>query len=105
MPNCFQLYPKGSTEPAILQAVDEAMCQHFGVSVDPRYWFYGWYHCIGFLIAMKGYPLGSDALRAEVCKWYEDPGEAEHLALMLRILDWLAEHYTSDAWVEVGRRA
>lgn len=73
VPNCFQLYPKGSNKPAILQDVDAAICAHFGVPVDPVQWIAGWYHVIGFLIACRnGCHLGSAKLRAEVIAWYDD---------------------------------
>jgi hypothetical protein len=110
MPNCFQLYPKGSTQPAILQNVDAAMCQHFNAPVDPKYWFRDWFHVIGFLIAMGRGSLGSPSLREAVIAWYaDDYGTPTPEALtarerMIAVLDWLERHYTSDAFVEIGRR-
>ena len=110
MPNCFRLYPNGSTEPAILQHVDAELCKHFGAEVHQEYWLEGWYNVIGFLIACKNdCDLGSDKLRREVAAWFDNyPVDAEtvqRLDNMLNILRYLEEHYTSDAWVEIGRRA
>lgn len=52
MPNCFQLTPKGATEPATLAAVDEGICALFGVPVHPVKYIFGWYDSIGFALAM-----------------------------------------------------
>ena len=103
MPNCFCLYPKGSNAPAVLQTVDEELCKHFAVPVDPKRWFAGWYHCIGFLIAMHGYALDSPELRAKVIEWFDGDPNAWRDE-MLAVLDYLKEHYQSDAWVEIGKR-
>lgn len=103
MPNCFQLYPKGTNEPENLNEVDRKLCEHFNSPVDPKFWFYGWFHVIGFLIACKnGCTLGSDKLRAEVVAWYDDREEVDR-AIMLAILGYLEENYTSNAWVEIGK--
>jgi hypothetical protein len=111
MPNCFQLYPKGSNEPAILQQVDDRLREHFEQPPDPKHWLADWYHVIGFLIACKdGCSLGSDKLRAEIHTWYttglylNEPDHMEYLANMLQILDYLEANYTSNAWVEIGKR-
>ena len=52
MPNCFQILDKVSGEPVVLQHVDERLCQHFGVPVDPDSWYLGWYDAIGFELAI-----------------------------------------------------
>ena len=112
MPNCFQLFPKTNpSEPAILQQVDEAICANFHVDVDPKYWVAGWYNVIGFLIALKGYALGSRELRLAVVSWYDTPlyrrdekQRREYLKDQLLILKYLEKHYTSDSWAEIGRR-
>lgn len=115
MPNCFRLYPKGSTEPEALSSIDEKIAAFVGVPVHPTYYVADWYHVIGFLIACRdGCSLGSDKLRAEVTAWYQTgvyatlpdaKAEApQRSAEMLTILMWLETHYTSDAWVEIGKR-
>ena len=109
MPNCFALYLKGSNQPEVLQRIDEELCKHFGADVHPKYWLEGWYNCIGFLIAMHGDALDSPALRERVIKWYEDYHDADEreqrLTNQLAILDYLKDRYTSQAWVEIGKRA
>lgn len=105
MPNCFQLFRKGQSTPEVLQEVDAALCAHLGLPVDPVNWCRNWYHVIGFLIACKGTPLGSDALRDEIRRWHSAPGyKPERCSEMLNIHEWMAEHYTSDAFVIIGKR-
>jgi hypothetical protein len=118
MPNCFRLYPKspeamalhGNPNAAILQKVDEHICTHFGVEVHPKYWCGDWYHVIGFLIALKGFHLGSRDLRMSVARWYDaalykDKIERwSYLKDQMLILRFLEKHYQSDSWVEIGRR-
>lgn len=108
MPNCFQLFRKGSTEPEILQKVDEAICKHVGVPVDETYWCASWYNVVGFLIACKNdCSLGSEKLREEVDRWYDNYPEEERddrRKAMRVILAFLEENYSSNAWVEIGKR-
>jgi hypothetical protein len=110
VPNCFQLRKKGAEAPEVLQKVDEAICAHYGVEVSSKYWFHNWYNVIGFLIALKGHNLGTDELREEVNKWYDDwpSNEAEEAreckGQMFGILNFLEEHYESTNFVEIGRR-
>lgn len=112
MPNCFQLFAKGDNRPLSLNDVDAAICAMLGVPVDPKFYVCSWYHVIGFLLAMHhDSPLGSSKLRQRVTEWYADewyrqnPTEAATaLARMLTILDFMEERYTSNAFVEIGRR-
>lgn len=102
MPNCFQLFAKkadGTVEsrPVILTFVDELICSNFGAEVHPTRWYYGWYDVIGFAIAM-GKPLGSQELRDYVA---DRPANPE---MLLWILDFLENHFSSNAWVEIGKR-
>lgn len=126
MPNCFALSrkgePSGSSRLPLNTVVDVEIAQFLGVEVHPKLWCCNWYHVIGFLIACKeGCDLGSQKLRDEVWKWYDDEDgiyrqsvasgkmtETERVGcrtVMLSILAFLEEHYTSDNWVQIGRRA
>lgn len=98
MPNCFRLTRKGEREPIALQKLDEELCGLLGESVHPKFWVIGWYAVIGFAIA-TGKKLGSTELREYVA---DMPEETERL---LKILDYLEENFTDEAWVEVGRRS
>lgn len=98
MPNCFQLFRKGSTEPAKLSTVDEEICQLLGIAVHTTLYCEGWFDYIGF-----AYACGKDNsyLRADLQEHYEP--ESEWFPNMLRIVDYLEANYTSDCWVEIGR--
>ena len=93
MPNCFCLYPKGTTEATTLVSVDEAICKHMG-----------WFDCIGFRVACgKSF---SD-IRAEFTGYVnENDRDAEYREYyldMLKILDFLEANYTTDCWAEIGK--
>lgn len=85
MPAYFQLLSKASGKAVPFVEIDEAMCKHFQVDVDPVKYYEGWYDNIGLLCA-----LGRtwDEIRET---WKDFPE-------LLAIVDWLAEHYTADGW-------
>jgi hypothetical protein len=97
MPNCFQLFKKGSSQAEVLARVDDAICDHMQLPVHATNYCLGWFDVIGFGIAV-GKPLGSPELRAFVANM---PQES---ARLLQILDFLEANYTSNAFVEIGRR-
>lgn len=95
MPACFQLYPIGSDQPAVLQKVDDEMRQHFGCPANPDK-FLGWYQYIGLLLAM-GWTyerLIQDIDGHCLCA---KPGE--HWACDMRdMLTYLMDRYTTNAF-------
>lgn len=91
MPNCFQLIRDGSPQPLV--QIDNAICQYLDVPADDHKYVAGWYDYVGFGLAVG---MGFGRI-ADLCK-------ADRDWIMLRICHFLAEHYTSDAWVEIGRR-
>ena len=123
MPNCFRLYPKGSSEAVPLNTVvDPAIAAYLNIPCDPKLWTADWFHVIGFLIACKNdCDLGSVELERQICKWYDDDDSIYRLQVkngkmtedervscretMFEILRFLEQRYTSDAWAEIGRRA
>jgi hypothetical protein len=96
MPNCFQLTPKGATEPQALTEIDERIAREvFGEEPDEVRYCRGWYDCIGLMLAIG---KSFDDMRKpdeNGLTWSED---------IMRIIDFLDKHYTSNAWAEVGRR-
>ena len=88
MPNCFTLTPIGSSEPASLAAVDEAICAHLDIPCDKTFYAHGWYDTIGFLLACG---RSFDQIKVR--------GELE------QIRRFLAANYTSDCWAEIGHRS
>jgi len=112
MPNYFSLIRKSDNLPAAFNKVDEEMCKHFEVPCDPSRYLAGWYGVIGTLAAVKGFKLGTPEMRAAVVEWFETPiykevvtpeVRKEYVEDMLRILDYLETHFTSDNWVSIGR--
>ena len=82
MPACFQLFPKGSTEPASFADIDDAMRAHFGAPPDEKHFYCMWYDVEGFELAL-GYDW--DKMRQT------HPNRKD-------IIDWLEANYTSKAW-------
>lgn len=102
MPQCFQLCRKGETTPQSFSEIDRIMCEHFGVEVHPKYYLADWYNVIGFVIACGKGELGSQELRDFIVGWA--PLDSEYSAELLKVLDYLEEHYTSNAWYESSSR-
>ncbi len=113
MPQCFCLTRKGAEKPTPLNTIDAELCDLLGVPVHPQHYVAGWFDSIGYLIA-SGRKLGSLELWAKLDEWTEPDFDSdskerfnrqvqrrEHLFLCLMHLE---EHYTDDAWVEIGRR-
>ena len=94
MPACFQLFAKGSDEPARFSVIDDAMRLHFGADPDPAHYYRFWYDIEGFGLAIG--KTFADMRKADE----GSPPEESRRA----IIDWLDEHYTSDCWTEIGRR-
>lgn len=94
MPNCFQLFKKGSKQPEVLQVVDSAICEHFNTPCDTVNWHHGWYDYIGFMLAMgKDWQWLKDDLR-------DNPWDEKGSAHMRDIVDFLESNYTTSAWYE-----
>jgi hypothetical protein len=94
MPNCIQLFPLGQTEPATFARIDELMCADFGVECHPTRWFNYWYDVIGLKLAMG---RTWDQIKEQLLTDY-GPDD-----LWYRQACWLADRYTCNAWVEIGR--
>lgn len=106
MPNCFQLTRKGETKPVVLQALDEELCKHFQAECHPKWWYNAWYDCIGFMLATgKTFDqievLLNGWIAEAIHKGSHNLAEADRR--MREINSYLREHYTSDAWAEIGR--
>lgn len=78
----FSLTPKGETEPAVLQEVDDQMRLAFHVEPDKVNWYRHWYDLIGLAMA-----FGKD--KTEILALFPDHKD---------IIDWLYEHYTVESY-------
>lgn len=90
MPACFQLFPKGSDEPARFSAIDDEMRKHFDAEPDAKNYYRHWYDIEGFGLAIG--------------RTFDEMRKADTDGDRRDIIDWLDERYTADAWTEIGRR-
>lgn len=92
MPNCFQLIRKTEPDKSVvkLQQIDEEICAHMEVPVDPDEWVGNWYNTIGFCLAM-----GKDFA------WIRERAVDEQ---ELKIINFLDANFIPDAWTEIGRQ-
>lgn len=108
MPNCFTLTPIGESEPRGLDLIDEEICALFGEQPHPTLYFGRWFDFIGRKIAIRGLDL------KQVVAWIQTKRTAEmlsgeyldgsYLSTMLIVAEYLDAHYTTNSWVEIGRR-
>ena len=85
MPNYFTLTRKGETKPATFVEIDNEICAREGVKPHEKYYWHSWYDCIGLLCAVgKTWDQQREILA-------DDPA-------LLRVIDYLEAHYTTDAW-------
>lgn len=96
MPNCFQLVSKKTGEAEVLARIDEMLCAHLGVPIDPKEWVYSWYDIIGFSLAMG---RTFEDLRQTFSVGEEDE-RSDHERVMLRIVEFLDKNFTTEAWAE-----
>ena len=97
MPACFQLIPKGTSEPAILQRIDDAMREHFGVAPDSTNWLSGWYESIGLRMACgKSYGQIREEFQGYLST--DDSGEKRFYRDLLDILGYLEERYETNSF-------
>ena len=82
---CFSLFPIGSSTPARLVEVDDAMREAFGAPPDAHDYYRNWYDTIGLGLAL-GHSF--ERLKTEFF-----PNSAD-------IIEWLAARYSPEAWVE-----
>lgn len=106
MPNCFQLTRKGYPSPAVLQSIDAELCQNLDLPFSEDKWACGWYDLIGFSLACgRTFDEIADAIKEGCIKDNnEDIRQRDRGYQLLRINHYLNEHYTTDAWAEIGRR-
>jgi hypothetical protein len=85
MPNCFTLTRKGAASAARFCDIDDELRTHFGEPPDAEHYLYGWYDSIGLALA-----LGHD--------WNKQRELFAESPNLLKVIAYLEEHYTSDAW-------
>jgi len=83
MPICFQLIRDG--EPASPSQVDEEICRHFGEEPHPKWYYHGWYDCVGGDLAagksfdeIRAFWTDCDPRLVEIADWIEQRSEVRH---------------------------
>lgn len=87
MPACFQLIPKGSTEPKTLQEIDEEMCKHFKQPCDKVKYLNGWVDSVGLGLAVG-------RTFEEILTIYKE----EKLESLILITEYLRDRYEVSAF-------
>lgn len=102
MLNCFSLTRKSDigAGPVSFQVIDEEMCKFFNQPCDPVKYMDEWYDIIGFNLAMD---LSFDKQRVKYIEKSKQGNElGEFCKNLVKIIDWLDENFTYDAWAEIG---
>lgn len=95
MPNCFQLISKETGKPAVFAHIDTEMRIALGEPPDEDKYLHSWYDIVGLALAMGAeLPAIRERFTNGESPWPE----------MVKIVDYLDEHYTSKAWAERSRR-
>jgi hypothetical protein len=94
MPNVFSLSRISDPERTLCRFVDidEELCAHFGVAPDPKTYYHRWYNFIGL-------GLSTGRTWDDMIAICTETGDS----LMIDIISYLRERYSSDAWHEARR--
>lgn len=96
MAGYFQLLNKKTGKPESFSFIDEELCNYFHEPIDPDKYLAGWYDSIGFRVAM-GKSL-TEIRQDFINLMIEDPKHAEGISNLIKILDWIDQHYTTNSW-------
>lgn len=91
MPNSFQFIDKTTKSAEKFPIIDDKLCEFLGVSPDPVKYHRDWYNSFGECAAM------GMSFRKMVDEIYVNSDDE-----IKRMLEWLDEHYFTDAWYSVG---
>lgn len=101
MPNCYQLFPVGEDQPAILQRVDDRLWREVGdCQPDPSKWYKNWHNIIGLALACgKSLDEIRDILKEQL-KMATGEAEVDDYVKLIEVTDFLKEHYTTTAFYQ-----
>jgi len=97
----FQLLDRTTGEATSFTEIDKNLCQHFEQPVDEDKWLCDWYNSIGLRVA-TGQTL--EQVRVRFTEYITEGAEEDNkkkiegYSNLILILDWIAEHYTTDSW-------
>jgi hypothetical protein len=96
MPNYIKYVRASTGQTAPLAEVDEEICAHLGIEVDPVHWCYGWFDSIGLLHSMG---KSQDEILAVLAPTPTDSMSDIHgLAQLSSITNYIHAYYTPQAW-------
>ena len=101
MPACFQLIKRSdeAAGPVRLTVIDEELCQHFGVPVDPVKYMGDWYDMIGFRLAIgKSFAEIREEFLEHIEEFRAIGREALFYEDALRILEYLETNFLSNSF-------
>jgi hypothetical protein len=87
----FQLISKTTKEPALFNAIDIELCNHFKQPIDDEKYLSNWYDSIGFRIA-TGNTLD------DIIREFTNLEQEGWVKALLSIAIYLNEHYTTNNW-------
>ena len=90
MANYIQLFDKKSNEPESFAAIDEKLCKALNVPCDEKKFYHYWYDVIGY--------SGKDTIIDIINNIINDDRKFEDDNELIRILTWIDENYTLNAW-------
>lgn len=110
MPNCFTLTKKSEIEngPVSLARLDDEICAHFGWQPNEIKFAYGWFDSIGCRLACGASFVQilvefDSELHSEETEKEKEFDLKELYSGLIRIVEFLAEHYEPNAWASIGR--
>ena len=92
MANYIQLFDRESSEPESLRVIDEKLCTALNVPCDAVRYYCQWSEIIGY--------SGKSNIRAVIALIEDFPEKLESDVELIRVLTWLDENYTLNAWAQ-----
>jgi hypothetical protein len=97
----FQLLDRTTGEATSFTEIDKNLCQHFEQPVDEDKWLCDWYNSIGLRVA-TGQTL--EQVKTTFLEYIIEGTKESNVRKiegynnLVKILDWIAERYTTDSW-------
>lgn len=99
MPNYFQLLDRVEGKATPFNSIDAQLCDHFGVPVHEKNWYFNWYPVIMEWGVACGRSFEKQLSDVEEQLATADTQELkDKLQHWKEILMWLDKYYTADAW-------
>lgn len=98
----FQLLSLTTGEATPFNQIDEEICAAFDTPVDPEQYVLGWYNAIGQRVACgKTLDQVRTTFIGYIIEAIADPHKQNQIRYytdLIGILNWISNHYTTEAW-------